>query len=58
MDQFGNSALIWSARNDHRVITDLLIAAGANVNLAGQGGLTPVHHSARNAAHGTLGISS
>jgi uncharacterized protein len=42
----GDSALLWACRFGRDDLTDLLLAAGANPNLAGSEGVTPLHIAA------------
>ena len=41
------SALHYAARHNLLEVTKLLVEAGANVNLAAEEGLTPLHYAAR-----------
>ncbi|MBM4222874.1 MAG: hypothetical protein FJ161_03645, partial [Gammaproteobacteria bacterium] len=47
-NQYGNTALIYAAYNDHTDIVTALITAGANPNLSNQGGNTALIYAAQN----------
>lgn len=47
VDNLGNTALIYAAKNNSYVILDMLIKAGANVNIANPHGLTPLECAVR-----------
>ena len=45
---FGYTPLTWAACSGHVAVAEMLIAAGAEVNLANNYGMTPLHWAARN----------
>jgi ankyrin repeat protein len=57
LDEYGNTALIWAARNNNKEIVQTLLQKGAKVNLSGYAGLTPLHHAMRHSCHAVIGAS-